>query len=689
MIIFILIRLIILLNPSIYLDSPTNLNDLVTSNSSQIENKVFLLDHIIQLCTPSLFYSIILYLLYKGSLIGSVKLIEIKHDSGKSIQDFIKYLIDLIKNKTNYLKSFSFLALFSLFTRPFKSKSSAKDDWFEEGNRKTKYYKMEDINTESNKDRENNKFRNSDSSIYDKAFNGELNSNVEQIDAVMKLLENKGKISSEMDRLSFLDELNIYAECPATRNSIISLRSAIASSIGVPQIPIDYNKPLPPLPISAQQRLEQEMIEKHLINLISKRFNVQLLSIPEDVTSRNSSVSNYSSASNNTSRSKYSNDDSDSFWSLIPIFTFNVEIIDLTVKDYNLWCTRYDDFIISLNKPLPILPINKDLPNLSLHINSPIESCSNYLLTLGDINLCLTNHNLWSLMFLILILLGLMLPFYLLIINNISNKLSWRILFPQLLRVGYLYLKRFLLNINLLVIKLVRNILRSMIQRGILALILLTIIYVFNLQEYVPSVVINKLSANPFLAPQLDPSVVPPILLEPLSAHTINIESIDSVTSANSADSSANYQMLKWIIMGAVGVILLGALYYYLNSKITDLQNTVDLLKSDEYKLRYKLTQMFKDYHNDNTIQLLEDKVQDLTNQQSMLDGKILAQLTNPQSLLGEQLKDSARRVSVDPETNSIYEVLFGNRITRVDLPSTTQEIKELALVSLALDELM
>jgi hypothetical protein len=239
------------------------------------------------------------------------------------------------------------------------------------------------------------------------------------------------------------------------------------------------------------------MIEKHLINLISKRFNVQLLSIPEDVTSRNSSVSNYSSASNNTSGSKYSNDDSDSFWSLIPIFTFNVEIIDLTIKDYNLWCFKYDNYLIYLNKPLPNVNLNvdKDLPYLPiLDINSPIESCSNYLLTLGDIKFCLTNHNIWSLMFLFLILFTLMLPFYLLIINNLSNKLSWSTLLPQLLRVGYLYFKRFLLNILLFIFKLIRRIFIGYLIKGILARFLLFIIYLWGLQEDIPSIVeyLNK-----------------------------------------------------------------------------------------------------------------------------------------------------------------------------------------------------
>lgn len=76
-----------------------------------------------------------------------------------------------------------------------------------------------------------------------------------------------------------------------------------------------------------------------------------------------------------------------------------------------------------------------------------------------------------------------------------------------------------------------------------------------------------------------------------------------------------------------------------------------------------------------NTIQWLEDKIQDLSHQQNILDCKVLT-LTNPQSILGEQLKDISRRVSFDPETNSTIEVLFENRMTLVDLPSTTQEIK-------------
>jgi hypothetical protein len=131
--------------------------------------------------------------------------------------------------------------------------------------------------------------------------------------------------------------------------------------------------------------------------------------------------------------------------------------------------------------------------------------------------------------------------------------------------------------------------------------------------------------------------------------------------------SSANNYLTIALVVG-ISILTIGVIYYLaLNTNISDLEAKSDILGSDVY-------------HGTNTIQLLEDKVQVwLTNQQSTLDGKVLT-LTNPQ--------DISRMISVDHETNSINEVLFENRITLVDLPSTTQEIKEIVLESL-IDDLM
>jgi len=527
-------------------------------------------------------------------------------------------------------------------------------------------------------------------------------------------------LNIDLQTKNFLDLNNI-----SVRNSIASIRSAIPSTID-PHIPFDSSlykdKPLPPIPVMTQeQRINLEIMNRELEIFIQETYKKvkfpksrlsRITELSEDVSSRSSTTSNYSSA-NNSTNSKYSNDDWD-VWSFIPIFLINIDLIDLTIKDYNIWCYNYDNYLLSINKPLPILPVNKDLPYItSIQVNSPAEPCSNYLLTLGDnLTLLMPNtHSLGALLFLTLILCLFLLPFYLLIVENISAK-------QERITLGYLELKRILLNYSLILFKLIRNILRGMLYRWILSLILLILIYLFNLQDYIPTVVTAKLTANLFNATEyfsnftewlvltigattLVPNAISltfeveglVYLLElcwnkallilnlqlenypskynpfPCSNYSIALEEVSATQTPIDvvvSRSSANYLTIALCL--GISILTIGVIYYLaLNTNISDLEAKLETLGSDMY-------------HGANTIQLLEDKVQVvLTNQQSILDGKLLT-LTTPQ--------DISRMISVDRETNSINEVLFENRITRVDLPSVSQEIKELAPVSL-IDELM
>ena len=462
----------IISNPSIHLDSTTTLSDL-QANTALVEDKAFLLDQALDLLTsPSLFYSILFYLFYKLGLIGSVKLIEVKHDSGKSWSTLIKSWIDYIKDRIGYLRRFSFLALFSIFTRPFKSKSNNeyKYKWLEPRNRFTTYHERPSIHSSSTE---------SDASFYVRAFNNNEVTTIEEAEQVrmmLKLLELRGQMVNDVEVLDFLNDFGNYTRSSRVRTSVLSMRRSIASSID-PFNRFDINKQLPPLPHTQHIR-DIEIMNTELARFINAKYGIHPSTLPvilEEPENNNWDM-----------------------WSYTPFFLLNIDLRDLSIEDYNIWCNIHTPIFLRekqlpLMEPLIPLPdhylaVNKDLPSLPiLDINSPYEPFTDCLI-LGDINLYLTNHNIWTLLIIILALLFFwILPFYLLIKGNISK---------QEITIGYINIKGYLLNHIITLFKWIRNILRRMLYRWILTVILLILIYLFNLQNYIPTMIINKLTSS-------------------------------------------------------------------------------------------------------------------------------------------------------------------------------------------------
>jgi hypothetical protein len=693
----VILIIITLTNTSIHLDSTTTLSDLV-SNTALVKDKAFIFDQLIQFITsPSLAYSIIFYLIYKGSLIGSVKLIVDKHYSGLNWREFIKDWIDYIKKGSSYLKSFSFLSFFFIFTRPFKSKSNNEYEYkyklLEPRNRYTTYHERPSNHSSST---------DSDTSFYVRAFNNNEVTTIEEAEQVrmmLKLLELRGQMVNDVEVLDFLNDFGNYTRSSRVRDSVLSMRRSLASSID-PFNRFDINKQLPPLPHTQHIR-DVEIMNTELARFINDKYGIHPSTLPRILE-------------------EPENNDWD-IWSFTPIFLINIDLMDLTIKDYNIWCKYYPTtFIIEKELPLipSLIPLPKELPPIPIQINFPYEPFIDYLLTLGDINLYFTNYDLWTLLIIILALLFFwILPFYLLVLGNISSfkelsNFSWITLIYKLYNVGYLQIRYILIKLKYISKRLIKVIFKRFLIRIIYSLILLTMIYLFDIQEYMPSFLTSKLKPyttseyfsnterwwalntnnlnislyfeveglayllelfwnkallilnlqlesysstyNPLLGSN------PSVALEELSATQIPI---NVVMSGSSFDN--NY--LTTALVAGISILTIGVIYYLLNTNISDLEAKLETLDFDVY-------------HGANTIQLLEDKVQVvLTNQQSILDGKVLI-LTTPQNI--------SRMISVDHETNSINEVLFENRITQVDLPSTTQEIKEIVLESL-IDDLM
>jgi len=398
------------------------------------------------------------------------------------------------------------------------------------------------------------------------------------------------------------------------------------------------------------------------------------------------------------------------------------------------------DFLLAsiskVDKPLLLILPLSPTPVPETQNNSP---CDHLLILESYRDIITSASEVLILLLLFLVLLTLIFSFALVLILNFKliRKLKWR----KEIKISDLSLDKFIESISiicsfeyvlvkltiikiiLISVKLTRNILRGILIRGFIALFLLILIYLFDLQDYIPSFLTAKLSATytteffrwmmistniiniPFyfeveglaylleliwnklilnLNISLEETNVNPFphlpkLEDVLFAAPIEVSTISSVSNLN----ENNY--LPLIILGGISILVIGVLCLYLNNKISNLESTLEELKNNGEELRNKLKEFGNveynqsihdkaiDYNyysansralignNENSIRDLQHDVYHNTNLTQWLEDKALT-LTNQQSILEGKI------LSVTNPQSILGEQLKGiSRIISVD----------------------